>query len=289
MQEATAHPLIVPLEDKSVPIGVLSEANQPIDILDATVSAYAFRITVMTCGYLAFSGCEPNSCPLSLAVRGCGKPTVVLSLSEGVGPGTARMKDVRSSGARSPYINIAVTCNSHSQYTVRTSNVNVNMIMLKTNPHELLANLHRSNPRLVRIAILCFVAISLLLGLRSAHASGYKIPSLPSSLRANRDASTTALKSWQKPEGFKIIGLVFYGRRKTMEVLDCYLQRNLVSNGGLLDEIHFVINTGQESDLEYLHNLTNSNELYRAVKVAEVQRSDNYQVPYPPVYFDDGN
>lgn len=74
-----------------------------------------------------------------------------------------------------------------------------------------------------------------------------------------------------------------------MEVLDCYLQRNLVSNGGLLDEIHFVINTGQESDLEYLHNLTNSNELYRAVKVAEVQRSDNYQVPYPPVYFDDGN
>jgi len=261
-------------------IGVLSEVNQPIDILHATVSAYAFRIAVMTCG------CEPNSCPLSLAVRGCGKPTVVLSLSEGVGPGTARMK---SSGARSPYIIMAVTCNSHSQYTVRVSNVNVNMIMLKTYPHELLANLHRSNPRLVRIAILCFVAISLLLGLRSAYASGYKLPSLPSSLRTYRDASTTALKSWQKPEGFKIIGIVFYGRRKTMEVLDCYLQRNLVSNGGLLDEIHFVINTGQESDLEYLHNLTNSNELYRAVKVAEVQRSDNYQVPYPPVYFDDGN
>lgn len=63
-----------------------------------------------------------------------------------------------------------------------------------------------------------------------------------------------------------------------MEILECYLQRNLVSHGGFLDEIHFVINTGLKSDLEYIHNLTDSNELYKVVEFHEGHRSDDYQV-----------
>lgn len=29
---------------------------------------------------------------------------------------------------------------------------------------------------------------------------------------------------FEKPEGFKIVGLIFYGRRATVSILDCYLQ-----------------------------------------------------------------
>jgi hypothetical protein len=32
--------------------------------------------------------------------------------------------------------------------------------------------------------------------------------------------------------------LVFFGRRRYIDVLNCYLRSNLVSNGGLLSEVH---------------------------------------------------
>jgi hypothetical protein len=31
--------------------------------------------------------------------------------------------------------------------------------------------------------------------------------------------------------------MVFFGRKRYIEILDCYLQRNLVSNGGILSEV----------------------------------------------------
>lgn len=53
----------------------------------------------------------------------------------------------------------------------------------------------------------------------------------------------------------KIIGLVFFGRRELVEVLDCYIQRNLRANGGLLDEVIFVVHTDIQEDLDYLETL----------------------------------
>ncbi|KAL8688437.1 MAG: hypothetical protein Q9218_005656, partial [Villophora microphyllina] len=73
------------------------------------------------------------------------------------------------------------------------------------------------------------------------------------------------------PRGFRVVGLVFYGRRSRIEVLNCYLQQNLKANGGLLDEIIFLVRTDDVDDLAYLNqlvantagytrrNLTNSN------------------------------
>ena len=54
---------------------------------------------------------------------------------------------------------------------------------------------------------------------------------------------------FSKPEGVKIYGLVFYGRRGIAEILDCYLQRNLARNGDWLDAVHFIINTDDQDDL----------------------------------------
>ena len=74
---------------------------------------------------------------------------------------------------------------------------------------------------------------------------------------------------WVKPEGFKIIGFVFYGRPPTVSILDCYLKKNLVSNGGFLDEVHWFANTDNEYDLRYLDTLTNSSESYRKREMNE--------------------
>jgi len=72
-----------------------------------------------------------------------------------------------------------------------------------------------------------------------------------------------ALRNWKKPEGVKVIGLVFYGRKEFVEILDCYLRRNLVRNGGMLDEVVFAVHTDKENDLAYLDQLVNGTEGYR--------------------------
>ncbi|KAK3299530.1 uncharacterized protein B0H64DRAFT_388888 [Chaetomium fimeti] len=66
-----------------------------------------------------------------------------------------------------------------------------------------------------------------------------------------------------KPGQVKIVGLVFFGRRDLVRVLDCYLKRNLRINGGLLDEVVFAINTDIKEDLDYLDNELLPSPYYR--------------------------
>ena len=76
-----------------------------------------------------------------------------------------------------------------------------------------------------------------------------------------------AQHKWEKPKGFKIIGLVFFGRPPTVAILDCYLKANLVENGGWLDEVHWVINTPIEDDLLYLHSLVRTSDKYKQIEI----------------------
>ena len=84
------------------------------------------------------------------------------------------------------------------------------------------------------------------------------------------------------PSAFKTIGLIFYGRRSRVEILNCYLkvrfesqftnyifrsltrnaQRNLVENGGSLDEVHFVVKTNDVKDLQWLDKLILTSKSY---------------------------
>jgi len=64
-----------------------------------------------------------------------------------------------------------------------------------------------------------------------------------------------------KPEGLRVVGLVFYGRRKFVDILDCYLRQNLVANNGWLDEVHFLARTQNEEDLEWLDDLVQRDNL----------------------------
>ncbi|KAI4226058.1 MAG: hypothetical protein L6R36_003462 [Xanthoria steineri] len=64
------------------------------------------------------------------------------------------------------------------------------------------------------------------------------------------------------PGEFRTVGLVFYGRRSRVEILQCYLQQNLRRNGGLLDEVIFLARTADVGDLLYLDHLVNSTAGY---------------------------
>lgn len=58
---------------------------------------------------------------------------------------------------------------------------------------------------------------------------------------------------------------VIDGRRQYVDILDCYLQRNLVRNGGYLDEVHFLSHTDNQDDIDWLHDLVNKTSGYKYV------------------------
>lgn len=82
--------------------------------------------------------------------------------------------------------------------------------------------------------------------------------------------NSSSVSPWEKPTGFKIIGLIFFGRPPVVEILDCYLKRNLVSSGGFLDEVLWVANTKKEEDLKYMDELVAGEALYRSLKLPEL-------------------
>ncbi|KAI1751097.1 hypothetical protein F4782DRAFT_506843 [Xylaria castorea] len=70
---------------------------------------------------------------------------------------------------------------------------------------------------------------------------------------------------WVKPTGFKIIAMVFFGRKRYVDILDCYLQQNLASNGGYLDEVWFMVHTEDEGDIAWLNGLVKEKQGYKIV------------------------
>ena len=68
-----------------------------------------------------------------------------------------------------------------------------------------------------------------------------------------------------KPRDFKIIGILFFGRRATLSILECYLHANLVSHGGFLDEMHFAVNTDNKDDIAWLDQMVARDEGYKRV------------------------
>ncbi|KUL85880.1 hypothetical protein ZTR_06373 [Talaromyces verruculosus] len=66
-----------------------------------------------------------------------------------------------------------------------------------------------------------------------------------------------------KPDNLTISGFVFYGRRDRTESMHCYLERNLVTHGGWLDNVIWVVNTQDEADLAYLDKILARSPLYK--------------------------
>jgi hypothetical protein len=96
------------------------------------------------------------------------------------------------------------------------------------------------------------------------------------------DSILEGVTDFVRPEGLKIVALVFYGRPASVSILDCYLrvssvllltqhtlsltqswQRNLVENGGVLDEVVFLARTKNENHLAWLDQLVETSDAYR--------------------------
>ncbi|KAI0199284.1 hypothetical protein F4808DRAFT_218989 [Astrocystis sublimbata] len=98
--------------------------------------------------------------------------------------------------------------------------------------------------------------------------------------------SFAPLGGWKKPEGIAIKALVFYGRKRTVDFLDCYLQQNLAVNGGYLDEVWFMVHTNIEDDLDYLGELVERRSQYQIVATGDCEGS-NYACMWNKVVEDD--
>ncbi|KAI1082624.1 hypothetical protein F5B20DRAFT_569218 [Whalleya microplaca] len=59
--------------------------------------------------------------------------------------------------------------------------------------------------------------------------------------------------------------MVFYGRKRYVDVQDCYLQQNLASNGGYFDEVWFMAHTSNSDDVAYIEDLVARTPGYKIV------------------------
>ncbi|PGG99059.1 hypothetical protein GX51_06476 [Blastomyces parvus] len=75
-----------------------------------------------------------------------------------------------------------------------------------------------------------------------------------------------------KPANFKIVAVIFYGRPDRVEILDCYLKRNLVANGGWLDEVYWAPNTDNQADLDWLDKLVPTSPSYKRITVQSEEK-----------------
>lgn len=121
------------------------------------------------------------------------------------------------------------------------------------------------------------VAVFVLLAILIAAATHYRHNtysephfSFPTSETETEYSTDLPLQEFHKPDGIKIIGLVFFGRKNRVEILRCFLERNLVDNGGWLDEVHWVKNTDKRDDLAYLDEILASSPRYKKIELETV-------------------
>lgn len=154
---------------------------------------------------------------------------------------------------------------SSALYSENPNNVEMQQIDRRTRPHHgwvsKVTAFPLARPRFYLTTIGVLVALSILLLLRQ-----YKEASV---VRLHSEKVVTLAPSspqnWTKPADVKIIALIFYGRPETVSILDCYMKQNLASNGGLLDEVHWAVNTDNPDSLKYLEELVKTSDGYKKI------------------------
>jgi hypothetical protein len=91
------------------------------------------------------------------------------------------------------------------------------------------------------------------------------------------------IESWRRPRGLnKIVGLIFYGRPATVSILDCYLKRNLAKNGGMLDEVVWVVRTDSAEDKGWLDVMMKTEPAYTKW-IVPFNESGDYRSSYDQI------
>ncbi|KAE8374306.1 hypothetical protein BDV26DRAFT_284369 [Aspergillus bertholletiae] len=76
-------------------------------------------------------------------------------------------------------------------------------------------------------------------------------------------------ESFEKPEDIRIVALVPFRSHERTEILDCYLQRNLIDNHGFLDQVIFIPQTNDTKSLEWLASTVKRTPLYQVSGFAD--------------------
>jgi len=121
-----------------------------------------------------------------------------------------------------------------------------------------------SSPVKVSLAIASVFVVMLFVSL-------FRLPSHQATLNS---LSSPSIR--QKPEHLNIKGVMFYGRRQFVDILDCYLQRNLAINGGYLDEMLFIVHTSVMQDIDFLRNLVAKVPQYKYVEIESYDEDAGY-------------
>ncbi|KAF2437155.1 hypothetical protein EJ08DRAFT_577628 [Tothia fuscella] len=90
----------------------------------------------------------------------------------------------------------------------------------------------------------------------------YSESPLPKYWSVSGKSSLEGVTDFKKLANLSVVALVFYGRPPTVSLLDCYLKRNLVENGGILDQVIWLARTKKEEDLEWLDALVDTSPSY---------------------------
>ncbi|KAF4450782.1 hypothetical protein F53441_6114 [Fusarium austroafricanum] len=107
----------------------------------------------------------------------------------------------------------------------------------------------------------------------------YTFPAFGDTLGYHHVVQTSKQSELVKPENITVSGLVFYGRRSRVETMKCYIERNMVENGGWLDEVLWVVNTENKDDLKYLDEeiMTSNPTRYRKIYPDEIASTYTYK------------
>ncbi|DBB14093.1 TPA: hypothetical protein ACH3X3_001050 [Trebouxia sp. C0006] len=94
-------------------------------------------------------------------------------------------------------------------------------------------------------------------------------------------------KPWLKSHKIRVAALIFYGRREYVRILNGYVKQNLLKNGGVLEEVVWIVQTDNKRDIAWLNNvlLPSEPEFYSTKSVAGKNYTEQYQSLDPDVYY----
>ncbi|GAM33272.1 hypothetical protein TCE0_003f00053 [Talaromyces pinophilus] len=103
--------------------------------------------------------------------------------------------------------------------------------------------------------ILCFYTDATLLALITNPSFNHRLNHL-------RNQWISTKSNIERLKGVNVVAVVEYRNWERSSILDCYLRRNLVEYGGLLDEVVFVPKTSDPRHLEWLYKTVNKSDSY---------------------------
>ncbi|EEH03157.1 conserved hypothetical protein [Histoplasma capsulatum G186AR] len=136
-----------------------------------------------------------------------------------------------------------------------------------------------SSQSIRRPAVLVFVAVAVLLCLiklsfsldrqpwRSAPTIGLQQEHYGNSNSHGQQGQQGQVETLVKPKNYNITGMVFFGRRDRAASMNCYVERNLVDNGGWLDEVLWFANTNNKEDLKFLDEIIARSPRYKKIPI----------------------